>query len=114
MKLLALFMTIVAIGLSLVPCCAPGEQAYESVSTESCCQDRGCNDQANEADTKNDNTCSSCSPFFACGSCIGFTFQSFDFVFRHVDMEFGSYYFSYTERFNSEYFAKKWQPPKIV
>lgn len=61
-KWLLLFLSVLVMAASLIPCCSAdncGEDASISTSTHP------------EEDTDSGN----CSPFFTCGSCVGFVHQ---------------------------------------
>ncbi len=116
-KILTIFVMFVVLGLSLIPCCSPGSQTIEKKyveNTSDCCHKKGCDkDNSKSENSGEKEECGSCSPFFACGSCIGFAFQSL--AYRLTDLDFPSKitYCSYRVQFDSEYFNKMWQPPKI-
>ncbi len=108
-------LSVIVLALSLMPCCAyvmPAEQEQSCVTAKkNCCglekQDvPGCEDE-NEATSK------MCSPFYACGACAGFTFHQFSVAFKINTPDLGRNHLILDEDFDSEYFNKKWQPPKI-
>jgi hypothetical protein len=118
-KILTICIMLLVSALSLVPCCAPGAEVSNDLSVSAssdCCNSSKCekdSDQKQEHESE-DNGCGSCSPFFACGSCPGFTFQAIDLSLSHIDLTASVSYSSYEVRVYSEYFNKKWQPPKIA
>jgi len=59
MKLVCLVLAVLVLALSLTPCCGLGD---------------GCDDRTEQgAGTHNKACAANCSPFFACGSCSGFS-----------------------------------------
>lgn len=118
MKFLAIFMMSLVAGLSLVPCCIPMTSTIrQSIADNSsdCCKEESCNKKNNESthSGNEDKGCSSCSPFFACGTCVGFTFQSGISGLSHLNSPSKISYWSFDMQIDSEYFDTKWQPPKI-
>lgn len=113
MKLLAICMMTLVIGLSLVPCCTPiasiVEQNFTSGSDD-CCQHEA--DESKDAQKK-ESGCDTCSPFFSCGSCTGFTFQPSFSPLSPLNLPTKVSYSSFELQLHSEYFETKWQPPKI-
>jgi hypothetical protein len=93
-----MFMVMLVLGLSMAPCCTPvignGSDQNKQVNAGSDCCKSDCGKENQNADDPlpSENTCGTCSPFYTCGSCTGYTFQ---------DIEY------------SEYFNLKWQPPKL-
>lgn len=75
MKIIALFLSVIVLILTLVPCCAlEGNDGHEHQTVQ-----KEIDHQCTE---KDDNCCKDCSPFYVCGTCIGFTFTGFSaFVF---------------------------------
>ncbi len=109
MRILSAFIMLLVLGLSLVPCCAPvvSKALSMEISPDGCCGD-AC-DAGNEQETETE----ACSPFFACGSCSGFTLHLSHPVLADMRFPFTASYAPYDVSLNSEYFNKKWQPPKI-
>lgn len=110
-------MVMMVVGLSLVPCCSRIATVFENktLNTSACCTTESC-DQEKKAVDQNDNekgSCNSCSPFFACGSCTGFIFQSVISPYMVFSFPFEISYSTFNTQFDSEYFDNKWQPPKI-
>ncbi|WP_093026354.1 hypothetical protein [Pustulibacterium marinum] len=59
MKYWILYIAIITLFAATVPCCSLADLCSENISQR---------DHTNQDDH---NTCSNCSPFFACGSCSG-------------------------------------------
>lgn len=115
MKVFALVILSIVLSLSLVPCCTPVAaiaENTEKITSDACCshESENSNEDATEG---NENSCTACSPFFSCGSCIGFTFSSFNYYFDISGPFKGSSFQLLDMQVNSEYFNKMWQPPKI-
>ncbi len=118
MKFLAIFMFSIVIGLSVVPCCTPIANNNSNNLTKMdrhCCEEETCED-TEETTNENNNEedgCNSCSPFFSCGSCAGFTAQ-IDFIkLNHFSFTNSIAYNNFNLQIHSDFFETKWQPPKI-
>ncbi len=120
MKLFSIFIALIVLGLSIKPCCSSISINYldSKVSNSvSCCEDKACTDnntknENSEPENKN-NGCDFCSPFFTCGGCSGFTFQDNIILLNSLFLKQPKLYSYYNVQFNSVYFGKMWQPPKI-
>lgn len=105
MKLISLFLCIVVLTLTLVPCCALEENdghAHQTVQKEQ----HECNEQ-------DDDCCKDCSPFYVCGTCIGFTFASqatLTFALQVKPVQHNTVYIPIEL---STVSTAIWQPPKI-
>ncbi len=113
--MLAIFMMSLVFTLSMVPCCAPAAGAIETVSSENstdCCENESCSSEEDNTG-KEDKNCDTCSPFFTCGSCSGFTFMPALSPLSHLVPPTKTTYSSFELQIHSEYFETKWQPPKI-
>ncbi len=62
MKVLLGCLALLALLLSVTPCCGFTCEEEHTV----------CNNE--QEDAKNQDDCDNCSPFYVCGSCTGFTF----------------------------------------
>ncbi|MES2618216.1 MAG: hypothetical protein V4613_10065 [Bacteroidota bacterium] len=115
MKLFALVLLSIVLSLSLVPCCTNVPAIAESsgqITSGSCCSEE--KDNCEDSPTENEGKgCTVCSPFFSCGSCIGFTFYSFNYHFTITEPFTKSSFQLHDTQVNSEYFNKMWQPPKL-
>jgi hypothetical protein len=114
-KVLSWLLILLVSGLSLVPCCDPAmPSAAEKNKASSCCAEKTCGEEKKDANSSDhENSCSSCSPFFVCGTCVGFVFNSQSFNLQRIYASAGLSYSRYNVRINSEYFNQQWQPPKI-
>ncbi|MGA9639607.1 hypothetical protein [Flavobacterium sp.] len=82
--------------------------------------DDNCDDSSTVSKTEQEHhkdSCNSiCSPFFSCGTCVGFTFPSGNFFvvpennFTFIETHLVS---TYTPQLQSQFNRAIWQPPKI-
>ncbi|MCW2119519.1 hypothetical protein [Flavobacterium sp. 7A] len=89
-----------------------------ALSSHGCCDDDNCDTKKTKSNTEKqhkDNSDNSCSPFFNCGSCIGFTFpnptfynleQHFTLIETNLDSTF-------IPQLRSQFNSAIWQPPKL-
>ncbi|MCG9791261.1 DUF6660 family protein [Flavobacterium algicola] len=90
-----------------------------ALSGQTCCIDDNCDDEsatvATEQADHNDNCNGTCSPFFNCGTCTGFTFQTFTFGISEVisDPFETATVSSYVPQLVPQFNHTIWQPPKI-
>jgi hypothetical protein len=105
-KFIAIIFSVIVLALTIVPCCAVGENVSHippSLQYE----------QHQEAEHQGDDQCKGCSPFYVCGSCAGFTvtnlfalqFTPHTGYIRHESL--------YLSADPGENFASIWQPPKL-
>ena len=118
LRVAVFFLSLLVLSLSLVPCCAFGEVKLAKPGTEKkmddCC--KSCHEEPASQDPceDNENACDLCSPFFTCGSCIGFTSMSQNLLIKHsYHGNSKNFAFIFDEDISSQYFNKQWQPPKI-
>ncbi|ATP56915.1 hypothetical protein CPT03_10705 [Pedobacter ginsengisoli] len=106
MKFLALFLAIVVITLTITPCCAlEGAEIHAHETTQ-----KG----KHECNEKSDECCKDCSPFYVCGTCVGFTFASQSLLTFAVQLK--------PVQHNTAYIPVElpiipsviWQPPKLI
>ena len=102
MKVLCFILSLYAILLSTVPCCA----------------DDNCNDEIKTEQSDNhsqdDNDCQeNCSPFLTCGTCTGFSFPTLAFSLTPTAVALTTQLSIYNSSFSSEYLCSIWQPPKV-
>jgi len=105
-KLIALFLSIIVLTLTLVPCCALAEDEAHIHQTIQKEVDHHCAE--NE-----DSCCKDCSPFYVCGTCIGFTFtgfSAFTFAVPFKAVQHNMFYLSVELPLIS---TPIWQPPKL-
>ena len=99
MKFLALTMAIIVTLLAIAPCCLADDCLDERIKTEE--------------SKKNATDNGSCSPFFSCTSCPGFTTSAGTFltvpILYHQDIIF----FNKDQLFLPDFPYSVWQPPKL-
>ncbi|MDX2001372.1 MAG: DUF6660 family protein [Chitinophagales bacterium] len=98
MKFLALLMAFFVLALSVVPCCSENTTGGELIQT-SCGTGNQCPDI--------------CSPFFTCGTCSGFVFNSPTLITDVIPTVIEKVYPFLEEITLSEIAVDVWQPPKI-
>jgi hypothetical protein len=90
-----------------------------ALSSQGCCDDDNCEEEGSLAQTEqkhhNDNCDGACSPFFSCGTCIGFTFPNTAFYIpeNNIDLIEASLVSTYIPQLRSQFNPAIWQPPKI-
>lgn len=105
MKIFCFILSIYVLVLSTVPCCSDDncidETKTEQSDKHSQDEHQGCN--------------GSCSPFFTCGTCVGFTFSNTTLTFELSKVFFENTLLvpSYKNLFVDDFISKIWQPPKI-
>lgn len=106
MKICVTIISFIVLFLSTVPC-----SAYAKHSE--CGVEKSCNNDSHECG----GDCNGkCSPFYSCGTCVGFTInlisppfsKSLDFITDEIVQPA-----SYDKFINSSFICKIWQPPKI-
>jgi|LauGreDrversion4_2_1035121.scaffolds.fasta_scaffold231513_2 hypothetical protein len=106
-RLIAFILSIFVLVLSTMPCCNVGHEASEKYCTE---KQSGTNSQQQD-----DDCGSNCSPFYSCGTCVGFTFASSYQFIKPVILAPGlSKLIPYQKNFSAGFYGKVWQPPKIA
>lgn len=105
-------MILLALGMSLIPCCAPEMGVSKSVEVAtSCCS--SCETPKDSDKDAKENACNSCSPFFTCGSCTGFTIQMLSYSLQEFDRVNSENSIAYQLHFDSEYNNSLFQPPRV-
>lgn len=107
MKILITFLSLVVLFLSTVPC-----SAYSKHSE--CNVEKNCKNDSHDCG----NDCNGkCSPFYSCGSCIGFTIAQTTLLISQK-LEFTTNVIlqpiSYDKFVDSSFIYRIWQPPKIT
>jgi hypothetical protein len=101
MKVLAFILSAYLLFLLTVPCCS-----FDNCPDEKITQ---------EADhEKGDGDCGSCSPFFACTGCSGFTVLLESNHIEIVSMVSVHEYTGYILSFIPDVHYDFWQPPKVA
>ncbi|PJJ07634.1 hypothetical protein CLU83_0822 [Flavobacterium sp. 1] len=106
MKTFATIVSFIVLFLSTVPCSAFANHSVCNI--EKNCEDNS-HDCGNDCNGK-------CSPFYSCGTCVGFTInltsahfsKNLDFATDDIEQPR-----SYDKFINSSFICKIWQPPKI-
>ncbi len=104
-------LIVLVVSLSLVPCCVPTLKSVASTvlsPSETCC------DSHSDEHDDDKQSCESCSPFFTCGTCGGFISHYTSVNFKSPITWVQKTYSPFKIQFYSDFFIKKWQPPKIV
>lgn len=101
MKVFAFILSAYLIFLVAVPCCSFDNWPEDKITQET-------------NQEKGDGDCGSCSPFFTCTGCSGFTL-SFEITNLEIAPAFsGQQYAGYILRSISDVHYDFWQPPKLV
>lgn len=105
MKVIALFLSIIVITLTVTPCCA-----FEN--EEACALEK--KEAGNQKQHQTDDCCKDCSPFYTCGTCIGFVVAN-KLVITVVKPEVSpiAYSNSYFSQEINGFYTSVWQPPKL-
>lgn len=106
MKTFATIVLFIVLFLSTVPCTAYAK--HSECGIEINCE-KDSHDCGNDCNGK-------CSPFYSCGTCVGFTLnltsslfsKSLDFTTNEIVQPI-----SYNKFVDSSFICKIWQPPKI-
>ena len=99
-KIIAFILAAYVLCCSIIPCCVDDKCADEMTNTA----------QGHQQD---DDCKGNCSPFFACGSCAGFSVDVQSFELTPVVLDDRSTYSAFYICSHSEYFPNFWQPPKL-
>ncbi|WP_406843470.1 DUF6660 family protein [Flavobacterium soyae] len=107
MKICVTILSFIVLFLSTVPCSSYAK--HSQCGAEKSC-DADSHDCGNDCNGK-------CSPFYSCGTCIGFTISLFTaaisekFIFTRDET---GQVPSYDKFVDSSFICKIWQPPKIA
>jgi hypothetical protein len=103
-KLLCFILSIYVILLSTKPCCTDNDcQGKELIKRE----------QVGKMPTK-EKECPGCSPFFTCGTCIGFIItKPFKLDLELVTEPRIKQYACYQQLFIQQVYLSIWQPPQL-
>src|SRR5262245_57083565 len=100
MKLIAFILSAYLLFLFAVPCC----------SLDNCPEDKTAQSEEHE---KSDGDCGTCSPFFTCTGCSGFTVNdseiNYDLIPFSINNQYSTYIVSSIEDIDYDF----WQPPKL-
>ena len=101
MKVFAFILSAYLVFLFAIPCC----------TFDNCPEDQTVQEASHE---KGDDDCGSCSPFFTCTGCSGFT-VSFEITDLEIAPAFsGQQFAGYILRSIPDVHYDFWQPPKLV
>ena len=104
MKILAFLLAMMTLLLSVTPCCDEESNCMGEMKTE--CAEHCDADQ----DTRNADPPS--SPFYACGTCLGFVYQPDpSFTFSFLSFEEQDYNTFYLENLSSNHLHPPKKPP---
>lgn len=90
-----------------------------ALSGQTCCVDDNCDDSSTASKTEQehhkDSCDGTCSPFFSCGTCVGFTFPTANFSVPENNFTFIETHLvsTYIPQLLSQFNPAIWQPPKI-
>jgi hypothetical protein len=104
MKAIVLLLSLIVLTLTVTPCCA-----FEN--EEECALEQK---QANEKQTQKDDCCKDCSPFYTCGTCVGFVLATNQVVeMIKPEVKLPIYTSVYLTPEIGEFYPAVWQPPKL-
>ena len=106
MKIFATIVSFIVLFLSTVPCSAYANHSECGIK-KNCEKDS--NDCGNDCNGK-------CSPFYSCGTCVGFTINLTSAYFsKNLDFTTDEIVqpTAYDKFINSSFICKIWEPPKI-
>jgi hypothetical protein len=106
-RVIGLLFSVYLFVINAIPCC-----------NENFCNSQIKSEQSDHSDhshngDESDNHCNNCSPFFTCGSCAGFLVEIKGNVVRPSMMNNKKKVLPFYPGWQSDYFFKIWQPPKI-
>jgi len=104
MKVMVSILSFIVVILSTLPCYAYDNEVKHQIEKQ-------CDDHSRKCD----DTCNgNCSPFYSCGTCIGFVFNftSSLLIIKPIPNTTSELPVSYNSPFHSDFFCKIWQPPK--
>ncbi|WP_145859689.1 DUF6660 family protein [Pedobacter suwonensis] len=105
MKFIALLLSIIVLTLTAVPCCALEREDNHAHKTDKR-EKHACNEHA-------DDCCKDCSPFYVCGTCIGFTITTrtiITFAIQLLPIQHNTAYIPVELQVIA---LSIWQPPKL-
>ncbi|WP_343698002.1 DUF6660 family protein [Flavobacterium sp.] len=106
MKIWVTILSFIVLFLSTVPCSAFAKHSECRVEKNCKGEYHDCGDECN----------GKCSPFYSCGTCIGFTINFNSSIITEkleFTIEEASQTLSYYKFVDSSFICKIWQPPKI-
>ncbi|WP_379091392.1 hypothetical protein [Pedobacter sp. UC225_65] len=107
MKSIALLLSIIVLVLTTVPCCALEERDTHAHQKEQKQEQHQCSEQ------QKDECCKDCSPFYVCGTCIGFTPTAQPLFVFTVSVKPVQHHTFYLPIELSPIYTLIWQPPKL-
>lgn len=102
-KFIALFLSIIVVSLTAMPCCTLEERQSHAHEIT----------QKHECSEQDDDCCKDCSPFYVCGTCIGFTFTTQQVVSFAIPLKPVQHNTIYIPVELQAIPVSIWQPPKL-
>jgi len=103
MRLLCFILSVYVIMLTVKPCCADDCRTEQTTKTE----------QASKLPFKN-KECPGCSPFFTCGTCVGFVVaKPFTLDLKLIAESPAKIYADYQQPHVKHVPLSIWQPPQL-
>jgi hypothetical protein len=103
-KLLCLILSFYVLLLSAKPCCADND-CYGKIAAKK---------ELTAKSSSNEKECPGCSPFFTCGSCVGFIVSKpFTITLPVIPENQIEYYTIYKQPYIEKVALSIWLPPKI-
>ncbi|WP_394353506.1 DUF6660 family protein [Pedobacter foliorum] len=106
MKFLALLLSVIVLTLTAAPCCAFEKNethVHKAYSEEK-------HDKCPDPD---DDCCKNCSPFYVCGTCIGFTINNLSVLTFTLHLKPIQHNYIYIPVKLRQMPYSIWQPPKL-
>jgi len=101
-KLFALILSVFVLFLTTVPCCAlENEQIHHHEQ------------KINSDHNQDDDCCKDCSPFYVCGTCVGFTLSSYSQINFSLYLRPVLHENAYFPIETTKIPTVIWQPPKL-
>ncbi|MEO9894317.1 DUF6660 family protein [Aurantibacter sp.] len=109
MKYISFLLAIYILALAIRPCCEDSncteDDSYQTTQVT--------DNHFNQDNDENKEHKGICSPFYACGNCVGFTFTTVNFSLTPDEVLSTNLVSIYNPSFFSEFHIAIWQPPKI-
>ena len=104
-KFIALFLSVIVVALTVMPCCASEDTKHQAHEVAQMGK--------HEFDRQLDDCCKDCSPFYVCGTCIGFTFTTQETVILIIPAKPVKHNTAYIPVHLPLIPLAIWQPPKL-
>jgi hypothetical protein len=106
LKVVAFILSAYLLFLFAVPCCS-----FDNCSEEKTAQTQG--HESGDGSAPADRDCGSCSPFFTCTSCSGFTVATTELNSDLIPLSSNNQYADYIVSLMPDVDYDFWQPPKL-